>query len=582
MPAAGRAAAVNAPGDSEASPPAPRLVDMTSDVFVELDDRGVLLDCNRRAEELLGWRREELAGRGLVGLLDDSADAEEVAARLAQLATDDAVGRPLQVVDLALRARDGRRVVVEGQAWAEEVDGRLVVRAFVQDVTSRRASEEALARAYLRDALTGLPSRTMFTYHLSYALARQRAEGTGVAVLLVDLDRFQAVNESFGHHVGDEVLVEVASRLAALVRPRDVVGRFGGDEFLVLVEGPGALEIARRTAGELLEGLRAPVATTASEVFVAASVGIACAREGDDVTSVLGGADTALGQAKRRGGARVELFDPGMRSGALTRMHTETSLHRALERGELEVYFQPVLSVVDRRVVGAEALVRWRHPAHGLLLPGEFMEAAEESGLIVPIGALVLESATRRFGEWAADSRATGTSGLGFVEVNLSARQLADPRVVDMVGASLASSGVAAERLVLEITESALMVDPDTALGVLRRLKRLGVRLALDDFGTGFSSLSYLRRFPLDVLKVDKSFVADLLTSPEDEVIVATVVTLAHTLGLEVVAEGVETEGQLWALESMGCDYYQGFLCAPAVSFDELLGLVERALPERG
>lgn len=565
----------------EAGPHAVRLVDMTSDAFVELDARGVLLDGNRRAEELLGFGREELLGRSLVDLLDDPADAAEVVARVAELAAAGVTGRPVRVAELALRARDGGRVVVEGQAWAEEVGGRVVVRAFVQDVTSRQASEEALARAYLRDALTGLPSRTMFTYHLSYALARQRAEGTGLALLLVDLDRFQAVNESFGHHVGDEVLVEVASRLAGLVRPRDVIGRFGGDEFLVLVEGPEALEVAHRTAQELLEGLRAPIVTTASEVFVSASVGIACAREGEDVTSVLADADSALGHAKRRGGARVELFDPGMRSGALTRMHTETSLHRALERQELEVFFQPVLSVVDRRVVGAEALVRWRHPVHGLLLPTEFMEAAEESGLIVPIGAFVLESATRRFADWSPGSRGAGTTGPGFLEVNLSARQLADPRVVDMVAASLLDSGVAAERLVLEITESALMVDPDAALGVLRRLKRLGVRLALDDFGTGFSSLSYLRRFPLDVLKVDKSFVADLLTSPEDEVIVATVVTLAHTLGLEVVAEGVETEGQLWALESMGCDYYQGFLCAPAVSFDELLALVERALPER-
>jgi diguanylate cyclase (GGDEF)-like protein len=446
-------------------------------------------------------------------------------------------------------------------------------------VTVRRPGEPEFSRAELYDSLTGLPTRQMFLYLASFALARLAERPGELAIVKVDLDRFHTVNDTLGHDVGDEVLREVASRLEGVVASDDVVARFAADEFLVLLEGEAVDLRVKSLTERLLHSLRLPVMTSVSRVFVTASFGsIGASDPLADLGELLVNAGVAAAVAKQRGGGRLEPYRESLRHGLIARDHAESSLHLALERNEFEVHYQPVLALTDRRLVGVEALVRWRHPAHGLVLPSHFIHTTEVTGLIVPIGAHVLREACMAYSQWVSAAEAEQRAPIADVmEVNLSARQLADAGLVEMVHNVLVETGIDPYRLMLEITESALMTEPEDALGVLRRLKNLGVRLAIDDFGAGFSSLSYLRKFPLDCLKIDKSFVDDLTTSPEDAVIVASVVNLAHALGLEVVAEGVEDENQLAALEATACDMFQGFLYSAALEPGEF---VERAMAE--
>jgi diguanylate cyclase (GGDEF)-like protein len=446
-------------------------------------------------------------------------------------------------------------------------------------VSARRPGDPDPPPAELYDTLTGLPSRSMFTYLARFALRRLEERPGDLAIVKVDLDRFHTVNDTLGHEVGDDVLREVARRLEAIPGPDDVVARFAADEFLVMFEGRDVASRVHRMSELLLGELRQPIEARGATVFVTASFGwVVVSDPASDLGEMVANAGIAAALAKQRGGGRIEQYEESLRPGLISRDHAESSLHVALSRDEFEVHYQPVLSLTDRRLVGVEALVRWRHPVHGILLPSQFIHTAEVTGLIVPLGARVLRIACEAYQQWALEAeRERRAPIIDVMEVNLSARQLADPDLVPVVRQVLVDTGIEANRLMLEITESALMTDPEAALGVLRRLKNLGVRLAIDDFGTGFSSLSYLKRFPLDSLKIDKSFVDDITTSPEDAVIVASVVNLAHALGLEVVAEGVEDENQLAALEATACDLFQGFLCAPALGPSEF---VERAVAD--
>jgi diguanylate cyclase (GGDEF)-like protein len=459
------------------------------------------------------------------------------------------------------------QVVASGYIVGSGPDLR--IGGFVYDNAEDKAAEEALAHAYLHDSLTGLPNRTLFTYRLAYALAKgKRAPGT-VAVLVLDLDRFKAINDGLGHEVGDEVLVAVASRLEAVDGTAEVIARLGGDEFLVLFDGDGAETEALSYAQRVLDALRAPIDVGDGEVFITASIGVAGTSAGvAEATPLLSNADAAMYQAKQRGGATVEVFGDVMRMRVLDRMNTEHSLHRALERSELRLFYQPVVEISRQRAVGVEALLRWEHPEQGLMAPARFIPVAEESGLIIPIGAWVLHEACRQLCMWRAD-RFGGPGGA--VEVNLSARQIDHPEIVSTVEHILDETRLPPDSLTLEITESALMHDAASALRVLRALKDLGVTLAIDDFGTGYSSLSHLQRFPLDILKIDRSFVEELGIDRGGAEIVAAVVKLAHALGLRVIAEGVETERQLDALVRLDCDFAQGYLFSRPVPADELV-----------
>jgi diguanylate cyclase (GGDEF)-like protein/PAS domain S-box-containing protein len=439
-------------------------------------------------------------------------------------------------------------------------------------VVERELAASLLTHQALHDPLTGLPNRTLFADRLSQALVRLHRQPSTVAVLFVDVDNFKVINDSLGHDQGDEILMQMARRLTGAVRPGDTVARFGGDEFVILCEEIHAEGEAVRIGERIRELAGAPMVVSGRDHFVTVSTGIALTSAAQTVPAdLLRDADAAMYQAKAAGRARSTVFADSMRTRALHRLDTEIALRRAIAEGELRLYYQPIVNLTTGRTDAVEALVRWQHPTQGIIPPAEFIPIAEETGLIIPLGEWVLGEACRQANGWR---RTYPQLSHMTMSVNLSGRQIAQPDLTDVVAHVLADSGLAPSGLVLEITESVLMGDAESAIVVLRRLKDLGVSLSVDDFGTGYSSLSYLKKFPVDVLKIDKSFVDGLGTEGEDTAIVRATINLAHSLGLSTVAEGTETPTQLKALTELGCDKAQGFLFSrpqPAESITESL-----------
>ncbi|HEU0078350.1 MAG TPA: EAL domain-containing protein [Longimicrobiaceae bacterium] len=440
------------------------------------------------------------------------------------------------------------------------------------DVTERRRVEEQLLRNALYDGLTGLPNRALLMDRLELAVRRRkRHQDTAFAVLFVDLDRFKVVNDGLGHAVGDDLLVGVARRLEVGLRQEDTVARLGGDEFVVLLDEVEDAGEATRVAERILAELERPFELGSYQIFSSASIGIALGGGEVRADDLLRDADTAMYRAKAEGKSRVALFDAEMHAEAVARLHREADLRRAIERDEIRIHYQPIVSLDTGRLLGFEALARWEHPVEGLLYPAEFIPMAEETGLIVQVGARVLSGACRQLREWLD---AWPEHPPLMLSVNLSARQFGHPNLLREIDEVLGETAIDPSMLQLELTESLLMRDAESTVMALRQLRSRGIRLAIDDFGTGYSSLSYLQRFPIGTLKIDRSFVRGLTQGSSDSALVQTMVSLARGLGMSVVAEGIETEEQLAELRRLGCASAQGFFFARALAPDEAAGLI--------
>ncbi len=537
------------------------LFEQSSNALFVHDYTGQMVDCNLEACRSLGYAQEDLLALSVedfgLKLISDEEGLDE-GGMLWERVMAAEPGTVAGVVLGMHQRKDGTTFPVEVRLSGVDYGGRRLILASCRDLTERRTLEGRLAHQAFHDSLTGLPNRALFADRLEHALARAERRGGKVAVLFLDLDNFKYVNDSLGHDAGDRLLAAAAGRLEGCVRPGDTVARLGGDEFAVLLEEVGDAGEATRVARRAVEALSGLFDLGGREVFVGTSVGIALGEAGRErPDDLLRKADMALYEAKRGGKARYALFDPEAERRSVRRLELENGLRRAIERDEFRVCYQPVVSLKTGRIAGFEALIRWEHPERGLVHPGEFIPLAEENGLIVPIGRLVLRDACRHAKEWQGVCPAGSPPA---VSVNLSARQLSHPDLVGVVEGALDEAGLDPGRLILEVTESVLVEDEGRHADTLRELRELGVRFAIDDFGTGYSSLSYLRRLPTGLLKLDGSFVGSIGESPgeEDLVLLSGVIGIAHGLGLTVCAEGVETAEQAARLRELGCDLAQG------------------------
>jgi diguanylate cyclase (GGDEF)-like protein len=442
----------------------------------------------------------------------------------------------------------------------------------LRDVTEQRALERELTHRAYHDALTGLANRVLFTERVGQAVERARRTGTVAGVLVIDIDDFKVINDTLGHPAGDELLTAVAGRLTEVLRPGDTAGRLGGDEFAALIENARDLPAIDRVADRICAALAGPVPLRDHLVNGVASIGIATTRHAADADELLRQADLALYVAKGAGKGRWRRYQPALHAAIVDRMQMRTELDRAVADKAFRLRYQPVVGLAGGDTIGFEALVRWQHPTRGLLLPGEFIGVAEETGLIVPIGNQVMAEALAA----AADWRRRANGGYApYVSINVSARQFRTPGFVGEVRAQLERSELPPDRLMLEITESLLLREDEQVWEDLAQLRELGVRVAIDDFGTGYSSLSYLRQVPLDVVKIDRSFIGTLTVSAQQRALVRGIVQLANTLGLEVIAEGIEAAAERDILVVTGCPYGQGHLFSkPMTGADALRWLL--------
>ncbi len=540
------------------------LMEVSSDLVVILDVNARPLYMNPAARRLLG------VPEGID--LDADSPALDLETQPAEAldSIKDTLGRgDTWNGEFSLRSAQGLWVPFSALV-VPEIDSRgdlERVSAVLRDVSERKAFEERLQWEATHDPLTDLANRSLLTSQLSHAMERASAEGTYVAIAFLDLDSFRMINESLGHRVGDNLLRQTAEKLSKLVWSHDTVARFGADEFAILMENLSSPDEAVNLAERIRTAVSGRVGMAEVELLMTFSAGVAVT-DGTrgDPASLIRDANAALHEAKLRGRDRTEMFTGSLRARAVDRLSIETGLRRALRRDELRLYYQPQVSLETGRICGAEALIRWQHPEHGLIGPSEFISIAEQAGLIIPIGHWVLTEGCKRLNRWQTELTNGSRLTMG---VNLSGKQLLNPTLTEEISTVIDESGIDPAQLEIEITESVLLDDVDRSISVLERLKGLGVQLALDDFGTGYSSLTYLRSFPIDVVKIDRSFVDGIGADAGNAAIVASIVELARTLGLRTIAEGVENETDLDVLRKIGCHEVQGFLMSQPLTADD-------------
>ena len=530
-------------------------IDAIPDPLFELDEDGTYHSAHSQRAELLAAPADQLIGRNVAEVLPAAA-AQAVADALAETRTRGwSAGRQF-MLDLPRAGATWFELSAARKPTAPGAKPHFILLS--RDITQQRLAQDRIQRMAHFDPLTDLPNRALLAERTQRCIAGEQAAGGTLALLFLDLDHFKNVNDSLGHRIGDVLLVAVARRLESLLRPQDTISRLGGDEFLLLLPGAGA-DQAAEVANRLLAAVAQPFQVDPYELTTTLSVGIAMyPADGDSFDTLYQRADAAMYRAKQSGRNRYGFFTADLEARTARALQIENALRRALERNQFELHYQPQVSLATRRVVGAEALLRWRHPELGMVSPAEFIPVAESSGMIVAIGEWVLRTAVHDARRWLDMQLPLLT-----VSVNLSAVQFRHPQLPEMVTRCLQQAGLPARRLELELTEGAAVDDPTAALAMMDQLHDRGVRLSMDDFGTGYSSLSYLKRFQIYKLKIDQSFVRDLEEDANDRAIVSAIIRMAQALGMQTTAEGVETDGQLEFLRAQGCDEGQGYLFSP-------------------
>ena len=532
------------------------MLDTIELVAVLLDVVGSVTYCNPYLLGITGYAKDEVIGRNF---FDVFLAEEHREAAAAQFTSNIGSGVLAAHSEFDVVARSGEhRTILWNYTILRSPQGSIVGAAGIgSDVTEQRIVEGQLVHNAFHDSLTGLPNRALFLDRVGHALSRRKQK---FAVLLLDVDHFKNVNDSLGHAAGDELLIQIGERLQRCVRAADTVSRFGGDEFTVLVENVNEVTDATRAAARIREEISLPFKIGDSDIFTSVSIGITIGgADYERPEQILRDADTAMYRAKAEGRSRSEIFDADMRMQAVARLQLETDLRHAIDRRELRLYYQPIVRLGTREVMGLEALVRWQHPTRGMIPPIEFISVAEDTGLIVALGQFVIHEACAAAAAWAPR----------YVSVNVSSRQFAQGDLLDDVRSALDSCRLSPKSLHIEVTESVIMQQPESALTIMNEVRSLGCQVALDDFGTGYSSLSYLHRFPIDRLKIDRSFVHEAPRSTKNLEIIRSIVALGRGLGIEVVAEGVETVEQEEMLMSLGCEFAQGYLFAKPAPADE-------------
>jgi len=538
-----------------------------ADAVVSFGENGVIESVNPAAERLFGYQAHEIMGKGIHRVIPEIC-ASASPPPYQEAATTQSRWRICS--ESVARHKNGSTFPMESSIGMLDTRGRRSYLAIVHDITERKRYEEQLEFQANHDALTGLPNLNLLSDRIRQALLISRRSKQEVGVFLLDLDNFKLINDTLGHDSGDQLLNLIAQRLNGMIRAGDTVARQGGDEFIVIVSDQALSENAPLLAEKILDVVAQPLAVDGREVVLTVSIGICIyPRDGEDPQSLVKNAEVAMYRAKEQGRNCFQFYTGEMNAKSLARMTLENHLRYALEREELTLYYQPKVNLASGQITGMEALLRWQSPELGMITPDAFIPLAEETGLVVPIGAWVLKEACAQAQAW----RDAGLPPL-VVAVNLSPRQFRQQDIAAVVAQCLRETGLDPRCLELEITESMVMQDSERVTSVLNQLKRMGVSLAMDDFGTGYSSLGYLKRFPFDKLKIDKSFVRDITSEPNNAAIAKTVIAMAHSLHMKVIAEGVETQGQLNYLRLHGCDEMQGYFFSrpvPAEKFERLL-----------